>query len=60
MEPIETASFQYVINPTYERSAQWTLREEKTDPQEPELYLEQVETASFHFVIHPIYERSAH
>jgi hypothetical protein len=33
LEQVLTASFQYVIHPTYGRSAHWTLRAEQTDPQ---------------------------
>jgi hypothetical protein len=60
LERVETAPFQCVIHPTYERSAQWTLRAEQTDQPEPVLYLEQVETAFFQYFIQPTYGCTAH
>jgi hypothetical protein len=60
LEQVETASFQYVIHPTYGRSAYWTLRAGQIGPKDPELYLEQVETHFFQYVIHPTYGSSEH
>jgi hypothetical protein len=55
LEIIEAASFQYVIHPTFGRSAEWTLRSGHIDPEELGLHLEEVEIASFDCVTHPTY-----
>jgi hypothetical protein len=59
MQQVETPSFQYVIHPTYGRSAHWTLRAAQRDTKEPGQYLEEVETISLECVIHRTYGRSA-
>jgi hypothetical protein len=59
LQHLEAASFQYVIHPTYGRSANWTLTASQPDTKEPGLYLEEVETTSLQCVIHPTYGRSA-